>query len=365
VSELSEFHIKTSTGGYKVTVGFGTLAKVMSTDNSIWIVDENVRRLHSNSVPDNSITVHALESEKNLKTVERLLEKIREQNGTRETRVIAVGGGITQDLATFAASSYMRGVRWVYCPTTMLSMVDSCIGGKSSINVGRFKNLAGNFYPPDEVVVDTGFCETLSLTQMIEGLCEASKICYAHSDVSFQTYLALTSAAASKPTSDQLATLIAFCLDTKRHFIEEDEFDQGIRQLLNFGHTFGHAIESATDYQVSHGVAVGLGMLAARRFSVHSGFLDNDRSNVSRLTEYILSLLGGVQELTQTLAKLDPHDAFKSFLSDKKHSADEYTLILFNGEGRLERKKLPRTAAIESRLVDTFKSLIGLSYEIQ
>lgn len=365
MSESSKLHIKTSTGGYKVTVGFGTLAKVLSTDHAIWIVDENVRQLHANAIPDNSIAVHALESEKNLRTVERLLEDIRERNGTRETRVIAVGGGITQDLVTFAASSYMRGVRWVYCPTTMLSMVDSCIGGKSSINVGRFKNLAGNFYPPDEVVIDTGFCETLSGTQMIEGLCEASKICYAHSDASFQNYLALTSAASSKLTSEQLAALIAFCLDTKRHFIEEDEFDQGIRQLLNFGHTFGHAIESATDYQVSHGVAVGLGMLAARRFSEHAGFLGNDRSNANGLKEYIRGLLGGVQDLAQTLAKLEPHDAFKSFLSDKKHSASEYRLILFNGDGRLERKGLSRSAAVESALIDTFKSLIGLSHEIQ
>jgi len=365
VSGSSELHIKASTGGYTVTVGFGTLAKVQSTDNAIWIVDENVRQLHADAIPDNSIAVHALESEKNLRTVEHLLEKIREHNGTRETRVIAVGGGITQDLVTFAASSYMRGVRWVYCPTTMLSMVDSCIGGKSSINVGRFKNLAGNFYPPDEVVVDTRFCETLSTTQMIEGLCEASKICYAHSDAAFQNYLSLTRGSSSKLTNEQLAALIAFCLDTKRYFIEEDEFDRGIRQLLNFGHTFGHAIESATNYQVSHGVAVGLGMLAAQQLSVHSGFVGDDCSNVNGLTKYIRDLLWGGQGLTQTLAKLDPHDAFNSFLSDKKHSANEYTLILFNGYGRLERKKLPRTVEVESILIDAFKSLIGLSYEIQ
>ncbi len=365
MSESSELHIKTSTGGYKVTVGFGTLTKVLSADDAIWIVDENVRRLHANLIPNNSVTVHALESEKSLRTVERLLEKMREHNVTRETRVIAVGGGITQDLVTFAASAYMRGVRWVYCPTTLLSMIDSCIGGKSSINVGGFKNLAGNFYPPDEVVVDTRFCETLSTTQMIEGFCEASKICYARSDASFQNYLSLTRGSSSKLTNEQLAALIAFCLDTKRYFIEEDEFDRGIRQLLNFGHTFGHAIESATNYQVSHGVAVGLGMLAAQQLSVHSGFVGDDCSNVNGLTKYIRDLLGGGQCLAQTLAKLDPHDAFKSFLSDKKHSANEYTLILFNGYGRLERKNLPRTVEVESTLIDAFKSLIGLSYEIQ
>jgi 3-dehydroquinate synthase len=365
MSELSELFIKTSTGGYRVKVGGGLVIEDSLAEHSVWIVDRNVLQLYSESIPVGSIALNALESEKSLKTVAYLLEKLRDHNVTRETRVVALGGGITQDLVTFAASCYMRGLRWTYFPTTMLSMVDSCIGGKSSINVGRFKNLAGNIYPPDEVIVNAAFCETLSRIQLVEGLCEAAKICYARSDEAFQSFLSLAKGIPREDSVKRFAHLINFCLSTKKHFIESDEFDQGVRQLLNFGHTFGHAIESATDYQISHGVAVGLGILAAKRFSVQSGFVSDELPNINQLRRYIAEVLKGVPGLAESLTELDPEDAFQRFLSDKKHTESEYTLIVFNSIGRLQRVKLPRSSRVDETLVDAFRFLTGALNEIQ
>jgi 3-dehydroquinate synthase len=333
-------------------------------ERMIWIVDENIIRLYKHLLPNNFIPIRAVESEKNLYTVTAILERLREYNGTRETYIVAIGGGITQDLVAFAASSYMRGIRWIFYPTTMLSMVDSCIGGKSSINVGRYKNLAGNFYPPDQVIINTQFCETLSRIQIIEGLCEAAKICYAHSDNTFQQYLTLSSRLPSTHSAEQLAEIVTLSLNTKRFFIEEDEFDQGSRRLLNLGHTFGHAIESATNHVISHGVAVGLGILSAQYFSIQSGFVTDKCSNLERLNEHIKFLLKEVPKLDENLAKLFPEEALKFLLSDKKHSAHKLILIVFDGQGRLQQVALPRSDELNSKFLATFKFLGRLSYEI-
>jgi 3-dehydroquinate synthase len=365
VSASSEFSIKTSTGSYRVRIGSNLIDPCTVGNDVAWVIDANVARLHASVMPPSFISQEATESAKNLESVTRLLEQLRDLGGTRHTHMMAAGGGIVQDLATFSASCYMRGIRWTYLPTTMLSMVDSCIGGKSSLNVGRYKNIAGNFYPPEEVVIDTRFCDTLTDEQMAEGLCEAAKICYAESDTTFADYLSLAESQPMPPRGEQLAKLIRHSLWTKKRFIEEDEFDQGIRLLLNFGHTFGHAIEGATSYAISHGMAVGLGMLAAAHCSVRLGHVSNDLANVSSLTHHIRRLLRSAPHLSTSLQKMRPEDAMECFLSDKKHSADFFTLILFDQKGRLQRVKLPRSDATQRELLLTFQHLSEQAYEIQ
>ena len=291
MSGLSELVIKTSGGSYHVIIGTEIVCERPPRDDAVWIVDSNVSRLHGDIMPSIFISQEAVESAKNLETVACLVEQLRENGSTRQTHVVAIGGGIVQDLTTFSASCYMRGIRWIYCPTTLLSMVDSCIGGKSSINVGSYKNLAGNFYPPEEVIIDTRFCNTLTGEQMAEGLCEAAKICYAESDDCFNTYLALTEGVPKSQFDRRLASLIQHSLLTKKRFIEEDEFDQGVRLVLNFGHTFGHAIEGASSYAISHGIGVGLGMLAAEYCSLQLGYLETGLTNVASLTSHVRDLL--------------------------------------------------------------------------
>lgn len=365
MSGLSEFYVKTTGGAYRVTIGTDIVDSRMQHDGAVWIVDANVAKLHGDVIPPFFIRQEAVESAKCLESVANLIEQLRDHGKTRQTRVIAVGGGIVQDLATFTASCYMRGIRWTYCPTTMLSMVDSCIGGKSSINVGRYKNIAGNFYPPEEVVIDTRFCNTLTEEQIAEGLCEAAKICYAASDDAFATYLTLAEGSGMPPPDERLARLIQHSLMTKKRFIEEDEFDQGIRLLLNFGHTFGHAIECATSYAISHGIGVGLGMLAAEHCSVQLGFAETGVVNVESLSAHVRRLLRPVHAVTDTLRQMNSADAMECFLSDKKHAADSFTLIVFDRQGRLQRVKVPRSDAILAELLSTFQYLKEQSYEIQ
>ena len=365
MSVSSEVLIKSSSGSYRVTIGTEIIGECLPRDGVVWIVDANVSQLHGGVIPSSFILQDAVESKKNLDSVAHIVEQLRYHGCTRQSQVVAIGGGIVQDLTTFSASCYMRGIRWIYCPTTMLSMVDSCIGGKSSINVGRYKNIAGNFYPPEEVVIDTRFCNTLGHDQMVEGLCEAAKISYAASDDVFNTYLVLSGDGTNRRSAGRLEKLIHHTLETKKRFVEEDEFDQGIRLLLNFGHTFGHAIEGGSSYAISHGIAVGLGMLAAEYCSVRLGYLEEGRTNVASLSNHVRSLLHTVPTLADRLYQLDPKDAFECFQSDKKHSADSFTLILFDRQGRLQRVSVPQSDEIRAELLSTFQYLKEQSNEIQ
>jgi 3-dehydroquinate synthase len=365
VSESFNFSIVTSDGGYNVAVGNGIFCAHDRSTQEVWLVDSNVARLHHNILPLDYIQQEAVESQKNLDSIAKIIEKIRIYGGIRSTRLVGVGGGIVQDLATFAASCYMRGIKWRYYPTTLLSMVDSCIGGKSSINAGQYKNIIGNFYPPQEVVIDTRFCNTLTDEQMIEGLCESVKICYADSDESFKYYLTLIDGGEMPPRDDRLVRVIHHSLWIKKRFIEEDEFDQGIRLLLNFGHTFGHAIEGASSYAISHGIAVGLGMLAAEYCSIRLGFADADLTNMTSLSAHVRRLLKIIPTVAENLWLIEPETALACFLSDKKHSAESFTLILFDKQGRLQRVKVPRSDEVKAEIITVFEYLRNQFHEIQ
>jgi len=341
--ESSEFEVASSTGSYGVRIGSGNSGDRVVHAGSIAVIDRNVLSLYpSLSDAARCVVVDAVESSKTLATVAEVIERLRELGATRKTHVVAIGGGIVQDVATLAASLYMRGVTWTYCPTTLLSMVDSCIGGKSSINVGKFKNIAGNFYPPRTVLIDTDFCRTLTPAQMVEGLCEAVKICFADDRGAFDEYLALSGRGNLASDADLLVPAIALSLKTKKRFIEEDEFDQGIRLLLNFGHTFGHAIESATEFRISHGIAVGLGMLAALDLSLRKGWIAPGQPRAARLEAHVRELLERAPDTASPLAAMRPADAFKSFQSDKKHSGENFAVIAYNARGHLERREIPK-----------------------
>lgn len=362
VSGSSEVLIETSGGGYTVTVGANALS---SLENTIWLVDSNVAGLHARTLPSSLIRIDAIESSKSFEAVARIVESLRDQGTNRRTKLVAVGGGIVQDLATFSASCYMRGIQWIYCPTTMLSMVDSCIGGKSSINVGRYKNIAGNFYPPEKVLIDTKFCTTLTGEQVVEGLLEAAKICYAESDVAFANYLDIVEGVLVSRSDEALKRLIYRSLCAKKRFIEEDEFDRGIRLLLNFGHTFGHAIEGATSFEISHGLSVGLGMLAAVHCSERLGYCQSDQESAQKLAAHVRRLLSSVSGLGDKLRQLELANAMECFMSDKKHSAESFTLILLNQHGRLQRVSVPRSPVIKTEILNSLAYLKDCPHEIQ
>ena len=225
------FRIASASGSTPVQVTSEPLADVARRYAGLAIVDSRFAGMLT-GVVGKVIPIDASEDSKGLEKIPAVVAACRDAGLTRDGRILSVGGGVIQDIASFVASVYMRGVAWDYIPTTLLAMVDSCIGGKSSINVGANKNLIGTFHPPTSIVIAPSLASTLSTSQVVSGLCEASKICYAKGAEDFAHYIRLHAAyRAGDP--DALARLIGLSLSCKKWFIEIDEFDRKERLLLN------------------------------------------------------------------------------------------------------------------------------------
>ena len=323
---FASFDVRADARCYSVNVDPGAAPDFLrEQDGDAVIVCDEIFKERFADLPCPVFSLPALETHKTLEAAGRLVEAARGVGLTRNGTIIAVGGGIVQDVACFAASIYMRGIAWSYLPTTILAMVDSCIGGKSSINVGRYKNLAGTMHPPQLVLVDPEFAQTLPVEHRAGGLCEAAKIAFARSPAVFSDYLALNAQPTMSGTA--LADVVVLSLETKRWFIEIDEFDQKERLTLNFGHTFGHALESASHFAINHGAAVGLGMLCALEFAA-SRRLVGPAAHMERLREHTKSLLDAVPGLGRDFARIDMSGFESAFLSDKKHKPDQLVLVL-------------------------------------
>jgi 3-dehydroquinate synthase len=335
---VSEFEVTTSTGSYPVTIGAGAFRRELADGSHDVILAD---RFFAAAIADAALPtvfVDADEQRKNLFEVDRILGEFSDHGLTRGGSVIALGGGVVQDLGTFAASVYMRGIRWTYAPTTLMAMADSCIGGKSSLNVSGAKNMAGNIYPPSSVVVDPDFITSLSADDVAAGLGEAVKIAFCAGPEAFESYLR------HFDHRGDWEPLIAGVLGAKKWFVETDEFDRAERRLLNFGHTFGHALEAATEFSVNHGVAVVVGMLAAAQ--LRRELFDTDGSD-KPLREHCAVILSEVPELRQKLERTDLARFRGAFLKDKKHPPDRLHVILPKaGVVGVEELSLPRSAAV-------------------
>jgi len=351
------FKVATSTGSYNVDIACGALAATLAeVGERIYIVDAFLEPTLRAAGID-PIVIVATESAKSLDRMADLIIAMRERRATRNTVLVAVGGGVVQDAAAFVASVYMRGLDWIYAPTTLLSMTDSCIGGKSSINVGTFKNIVGTIHPPQRVVVDPLLASTLTLEQRAAGLCEAVKICLCRGPEALDQYLALS------PSSDMpdeaLARVIALSLQTKKWFIEIDEFDKSERMLLNFGHTFGHAFEAASGFRVDHGIAVGLGMLAALHLGAAMGRDYRATPIVGRFRDHVIDLVSARRDLARDLASVEVPALMEAFEADKKHSRDSYAVIIVTPQSAVERRLLPRDGASAQLIAGAFQAVLA------
>ncbi|MFJ3157093.1 3-dehydroquinate synthase family protein [Pseudomonas protegens] len=349
----ASFNINSSAGEYRVSLGEGLVREVLTTQtHRVFLVDSRLMA-QVEFISDPIITVDAIEENKSLERIAPVIEALKRHGATRETEIVAVGGGIIQDIATFVASIYMRGLRWHYCPTTLLGMVDSCIGGKSSINVGALKNLVGNFHPPTSILIDLAFVHSLSAEQQTSGLMESVKICYARGEEAFAAYLGLQPAAPLK--SETAFAIIKQSLATKKWFIEIDEFDHAERLLLNFGHTFGHAVESATGFAIPHGIAVGVGILMAYRYAQVTAILTHKgEARAASLVAHVQALLQPMRHTLAPLAGVSADELLKHFESDKKHSQSHFRLIVPVGDGDLERLSVERTSVVHTMIGDAF-----------
>jgi len=229
-----------------------------------FFVDENVYKLYRDPLDnfignDFLLKIEALETSKEYMNIAPYYKSLIENGFTRNDMLVTIGGGILQDISGFIASTLYRGIKWAFFPTTLLAQADSCIGSKTSINFGDSKNLVGTFYPPDMICIDTAFCDTLNDSYFNSGLGEIIKFHLMSNDEGYKVlknYL-------SKPNLREkqlLETIIPSTLQIKKSYFDEDEYDTGRRNLLNYGHCFGHALESASNFTISHGEAVLVGM---------------------------------------------------------------------------------------------------------
>jgi len=347
----SDIRIASSTGAYDVHIAPGSFPGLLSAQPDDVIIADAYFAGALASRGERLITLEAVEGNKTLGQGAVVISALRDLGVGRGDQIIAVGGGIVQDVSTLAASLYMRGLAWTYVPTTLLGMADSCIGGKSSINTRTVKNLIGNIYPPSRIYIDTNFLSTLSDVDYLCGLSEASKICFCRGESEFKKFLAF---AQNKAPSD-VAKMVAHVLAAKKWFIEVDEFDKAERKNLNFGHTFGHALEVGSNHAVPHGLAVASGIKAAILFESKN----RSASEIEHeLFSYVSKLTSGISDLFEidTIDWAKYSDAFKA---DKKHSGDEYSLLLPNYGGGVRIEKFEKSDDLVSRVIDAQKSSLS------
>ncbi len=242
----------------------------------LMLVDSRIQELYLGAVPDlaavPTYSVVAREEAKEISTVLEIVDFLEQNGATKISMLFVVGGGIIQDLGAFSGAMYKRGLPWTFVPTTLLAQGDSCVGGKTALNHKKTKNLLALFSAPRRVIVDTGFLSTLPQGDLLSGIGEIFRLCITGGPAFLEEFSARLPAFLA---GDAEATrkLIATSLSAKRAVVEFDEFELDIRRSMNYGHSFGHALEALTDYRIPHGVGVTIGILVENEIAHRRGML--------------------------------------------------------------------------------------------
>ena len=318
---------------YEVVIGAGASARIgdylieLGRKGKVMIVtDSHVAPLYAEGVADELVyrgfepsiyTFDAGEESKNLKVYGEILSFLAEEGFSRTDTVLALGGGVTGDMAGFAAATYMRGITFINMPTTLLAAIDSSVGGKTAVDLPQGKNLVGAFYQPSLVLFDTDFIKTLPYDEIRNGLGEGVKYAVLEGGEIFDLL-------SEGLTSENLEDFICLCVDAKRRIVEADEKEGGTRKLLNLGHTVAHAVETLTEFIVPHGVAVAYGVRVMARLACQRGELSEEE--FYKIEEILL---------TNDLAlELNPiEELIPYFIADKKRAGDTLTLVTIAGIG--------------------------------
>lgn len=325
---------------YKVLLGngiidsVGELIKQANLSGKICVItDKNVDALYSNRLIKNltnsgyEVYKQVVEGGENSKTGHeflRICEFLAEKSFTRTDTVLALGGGIVGDLTGFIASAFARGIKFVQVPTTLLSLVDSSVGGKTAINLSYGKNLVGAFYQPNLVIGDLDTLKTLPDEEFSCGMAEVIKYATVFDKSLFELL--------ERNRKEDLEEVVRRCICLKKSVVEVDEFDNGQRQLLNFGHTLGHSIEQASGFIISHGIAVGIGMVEIVKASVKAGYCD--KSILDRISN--LLLLNGLRiDCPYSIKEL-----FETTLVDKKRKGKSISPVVCKGIGACEVEEM-------------------------
>lgn len=341
---MKQFTVNSPSGPYAVVCGHGVAARAgslldsMESISSVFLIsspivwrrwgpflEKNLRRTHATKI----ILLDDRESAKRLASVEHVCRALAQGGADRNSVVIALGGGVVGDVAGFAAASYMRGIRLVQVPTTFLAQVDSSIGGKTGVNLPEGKNLVGAFHQPRLVITDPKLLRTLPPRQFRAGLYETIKYGVIGDEMLFR-FLERQLSDVLRQRPAPLRWVLERCIRAKAEVVSADERERGLREILNFGHTFGHALEAATNYRTFlHGEAVGWGMMAAARLSVLMKLL------ASTEEERIANLVRRVGPLPK-LPRINPARMVELMLADKKARGGRLRLVLARKVGAVE-----------------------------
>lgn len=333
--------VKTS-ATYEVLIGSGLLQKtgeavkkVISPCKAAIVTDSTVVHLYEETVRKSlteagfsvcTFVFPAGEASKNIHTLSHLLEFLAKEEMTRTDLIVALGGGVTGDLAGFGAAVYLRGIPFVQIPTTFLAAIDSSVGGKTAVDLEAGKNLAGAFYQPKLVLCDTDVLQTLPEVVFADGIAEALKYGVLGDAPLFEKI-------ARGDFRQDLEEIIETCVSMKRDVVEEDEFDTGKRQLLNLGHTFGHAIEQKSHFQMTHGHAVAIGMHLIAKAAEAKGIAEKGTAAA------IAKALEQNQLPKET--EFSPAEVAEGTLRDKKRRGGTISFVFPKKIGACEIVKIP------------------------
>ena len=323
--------IQSHKGEYSVDFMHSDMDRLNSTliEDAIYIVDENIAVLYKKRLgrilnSKRLILIEAKEGNKSLDKFPGYVDALVNLEVRRGQPLVAIGGGIIQDITCFLATTMMRGLPWIFYPTTLLAQSDSCIGSKSSINSGEFKNILGTFTPPSKVVIDVDFLQTLENKDLYSGIGEMLKVHAIDSPKSFDYISCNYEKILSNPRV--MEKFIKESLLIKKKLIEVDEFDQGPRNVMNYGHSFGHAIETATNYGIPHGIAVTIGMDIANFVAVGLGI--SNMQHFERMHGVMVKNSNIFRHMNISVERL-----MVALSKDKKNSATQLRLILPNNDG--------------------------------
>lgn len=336
IFEADSFVVRSTPRNYNVlwcedlkNVLDGITARLADNPADFLLVDANIHRLYLSQYQINERQMYILEAKeenKNINTVLDVIDHLQQLMPSKNNMLTVIGGGITQDIGAFAACIYKRGMAWNFLPTTLLSMCDSCIGGKTGINYKSGKNQLALFSAPRQVEICPAFLNTLQERDIVSGYGEILKLLITGGQKLIDMYRDSCCADSGLPDKKYLKQLIFGALAVKKAVIEVDEFELDLRRSLNYGHTLGHAIEVVSNYEIPHGQAVALGVAAVNQLSVNNKLLDPE------VNESILSL---AEPLIKNIDLSGfEWDKFSDLLQkDKKTEKNAFVLVFIKAPG--------------------------------
>lgn len=306
-----------------------------------YIVDEyfKKKKIPFLSLPKNkTFFIKATEKNKSYDKTSYLISELLKKKIDKSSTIVAIGGGIIQDISSFISSILFRGINWIFIPTTLLSQGDSCIGSKISINFRLTKNLLGGYWPPNKIILDINFLKTLPKEQIYSGLGEISHYYYLSNKKNFNYFKKILIDTKTKLDFDY-NEIIKKSLEIKKYFIEKDEFEKKERIFLNYGHTFAHALEAISNFKIPHGIAVSMGMHIANYISYRSGYL-----NKTELFNYQLPLEIIFKNYNQFI--FSPRILLKKMLQDKKVLNNKAKIIILKKIGKPVIKEYKKNSSL-------------------